>query len=43
VFPYWQGRGMLGVELGALTPVVVLAATAVWGVAAAGWLKVTKG
>jgi hypothetical protein len=43
VFPYWQGRGMLGVELGELTPVVVLASNAVWGVAAAGWLKVTKG
>jgi hypothetical protein len=42
VFPFWQGRGWLGVELGALTPVVVLGANAVWGVAAAGWLKVTK-
>lgn len=43
VFPYWQGKGMLGVELGALTPVVVLAANAVWGIAASGWLKGTRG
>jgi hypothetical protein len=43
VFPYWQGRGMLGVGLGALTPVMVLLANAVWGVASAGWLRVTKG
>jgi hypothetical protein len=43
VLPYWRGRGMLGVELGALTPVVVLAASAVWGLATAAWLKVTKG
>jgi hypothetical protein len=42
VFPYWQGRGWLGVELGALTPVVVLAANAVWGVAASAWLRTTK-
>ena len=43
VFPYWQGQGMLGVRLGALTPVVVLVANAVWGTAASGWLRLTKG
>jgi hypothetical protein len=43
VFPYWQGRGMLGVELGALTPVVVLAACAVWGLVTSAWLKGTGG
>jgi hypothetical protein len=43
VFPYWQGRGWLGVELGALTPVVVIAANLVWGVAASGWLRATRG
>lgn len=43
VSPYWQGRGMLGVELGALTPVVVLVANAVWGLTTSGWLKMTKG
>jgi hypothetical protein len=43
VLPYWQGRGMLGVELGALTPVVVLAANAVWGLATSAWLAQVKG
>jgi len=43
VFPYWQGRGWLGVELGPLTPVVVIAANLVWGVAASGWLRMTRG
>jgi hypothetical protein len=42
VFPYWQGQGMLGVRLGALTPVVVLVANAVWGVASAAWLRATR-
>jgi hypothetical protein len=41
--PYWEGRGMLGVGLGALTPVVVLAASAVWGLATSAWLARTKG
>ena len=43
VFPYWQGRGWLGVELGALTPVFVIAADLVWGVATSGWLRWTRG
>ena len=43
VLPYWRGHGMLGVELGALTPVPVIAANLVWGVAASGWLRWTKG
>jgi hypothetical protein len=43
VFPYWQGQGWLGVRLGALTPVVVLAASAVWGLATSAWLKAIRG
>ena len=35
--------GWLGVELGALTPVLVLVANAVWGVATSAWLRMTKG
>lgn len=42
VFPR-AGRGNLGLGLGTLTPVCVLAFTAVWGVAASWWLRRTKG
>jgi len=34
VFPAWSGRGLGGLELGALTPVFVVLYNAVWGVAA---------
>jgi hypothetical protein len=43
VFPYWRGHGMLGAELGVLTPVPVIAANLVWGIAASGWMRWTKG
>jgi len=39
VFP--SSVGVLGTGLGTLTPLVVLAANAVWGLAAAGWLHTT--
>lgn len=42
VFPMKAGQGTLGLELGALTPLVVLAANAVWGLVAAGWLRLTR-
>jgi hypothetical protein len=42
VFPR-AGRGVLGLELGTLTPVCVLVFNAVWGVAASWWLRRTKG
>jgi len=42
VFPR-AGRGALGLELGALTPVLVLGWNAVWGVVAAWWLRGTRG
>jgi hypothetical protein len=42
VFPR-RGDGQLGLELGALTPVLVLGFNAVWGVVAAWWLRGTRG
>jgi hypothetical protein len=41
VFPHEAGEGMLGLRLGALTPVFVLAINAVWGLAAAWLLRMT--
>lgn len=43
VFPAWQGRGIGGLELGALTPLFVLVYAAVWGVTASWWVKGTQG
>jgi hypothetical protein len=39
VFPYRTGSGLLGLELGMLTPVFVLLLNAVWGLTAAFWLR----
>lgn len=39
IFPYQLNKGMLGLELGTLTPLFVLFFNAVWGVAAALWLR----
>jgi hypothetical protein len=39
VFPLKAKKGMMGLELGVLTPVFVLFFNAVWGLAAAYWLK----
>ena len=41
IFPYRTSAGVLGTGLGTLTPVVVVAANAVWGLAAAAWLRAT--
>jgi hypothetical protein len=38
IFPNYVNKGMLGIELGTLTPAFVLFFNAVWGVAAALWL-----
>ena len=40
IFPR-AGADALGTELGALTPLVVLAANAIWGLAASAWLRAT--
>ena len=42
VFPMKAKKGMLGVSLGNLTPVLVLFFNAVWGVTAALWLRLNK-
>ena len=42
VFPHETGDGLLGLGLGALTPLFVLAANAIWGLSAA-WLLRTTG
>jgi hypothetical protein len=41
VFPR-SGAGTLGMHLGALAPVLVLAFNAVWGVTTAAWLRMVK-
>jgi hypothetical protein len=40
-FPYQAHKGFLGFELGLLTPVVVIAFNALWGMAVVAWLRVT--
>jgi len=39
IFPTMQHKGMLGLKLGMLTPVLVILVNAIWGVAAALWLR----
>ena len=39
VFPYQAQKGVMGLQLGALTPLFVLFYNVVWGVAAALWLQ----
>jgi hypothetical protein len=41
VFPYRLHKGLLGWDLGLLTPALVVFFNAVWGLAAAGWLALT--
>ena len=42
VFPLKAKKGMLGLDLGSLTPVMVLFFNAVWGVSATLWLRLNK-
>lgn len=42
IFPEKAGKGILGHELGLLTPVFVLFFNAVWGVAASLWLWIVE-
>ena len=39
VFPYHTRHGTMGIGLGALTPVFVIALNALWGIVAALWLR----
>ena len=42
VFPQ-RGSGVAGLELGTLTPLLVLVFTSIWGVCAALWLRLVGG
>jgi hypothetical protein len=42
IFPVQAQEGLFGLQLGYLTPVLVLFFNAVWGVVAAYWLKLTR-
>lgn len=42
IFPWRTGQGLLGLELGAATPLVVVAANAVWGVVASGVARAAR-
>ncbi len=42
VFPLKAGKGMMGLDLGTLTPLFVLIFNGAWGVAAAYWLEYIK-
>ena len=42
IFPMKTNTGMFGLALGNLTPVLVLFANAIWGVAAALWLRLVR-
>jgi len=42
IFPEKMDAGMLGLELGLLTPLFVLFYNAVWGITAAFWLRIIE-
>lgn len=42
VFPLQAQKGLLGLDLGILTPALVLFFNAVWGVVASWWVRSTK-
>ena len=42
VFPMKAGQGMMGLDLGLLTPLLVIVFNAIWGLTAAIWLKWTN-
>jgi len=39
VFPYKADQGMMGMGLGALTPLLVFVFNAIWGITVAIWLR----
>jgi hypothetical protein len=41
MFPYRLNKGILGLELGLLTPLLVVFFNAVWGVGTAWWLRLS--
>jgi len=42
IFPQVAKKGVAGLELGLMTPLVVIAVNAVWGWAAAAWLRAAR-
>jgi hypothetical protein len=42
IFPMKANQGMFGLALGNMTPVLVLFFNAIWGVAAALWLRLCR-
>jgi len=42
VFPMMAKKGMFGLDLGSVTPVLVLFYNAVWGVVTAIWLRFSR-
>jgi len=42
VFPYKAGKGIMGMDLGTLTPLFVLVFNAFWGVSTALWMKMAR-
>ncbi len=42
VFPYKAGKGIMGMDLGTMTPLFVLVFNAFWGVSAALWMKMAR-
>lgn len=42
IFPIKANQGIMGLDLGVLTPLFVLFFNAVWGVSAAGWLNLVE-
>jgi len=39
IFPYVAGKGIMGLDLGSLTPLLVIFFNAVWGIAASFWMR----
>lgn len=42
VFPFVAGKGWFGLELGMLTPILVLVFNAAWGIAASVWMTTSR-
>ncbi len=42
IFPLKANKGVMGLDLGSLTPVAVVVFNAIWGVTAAIWLRLTN-
>jgi len=42
VFPYQLDKGMMGLDLGAFTPIFVIFFNFIWGLVAALWVKAAK-